>query len=99
MFDMFLVDQLHEFELGAWKAKFTHLLRILHAAGGNAIQDLNKQYFFAHQLSSKLTSSYIRYRKVPTFGRGTIRRFDGNASAMKKLAARDFKDLLQVSQL
>ncbi|KAG2737471.1 hypothetical protein P692DRAFT_201842935 [Suillus brevipes Sb2] len=42
MFDMFLVNQLHEFELGAWKAKFTHLLRILHAAGGNAIQDLNK---------------------------------------------------------
>ncbi|KAG2744431.1 hypothetical protein P692DRAFT_20878210 [Suillus brevipes Sb2] len=78
MFDMFLVNQLHKFELGAWKAKFTHLLRILHAAGGNTIQDLNK-----------------RYRKVPTFGRGTIRCFDGNASSMKKLAACDFKDLLQ----
>lgn len=100
MFDMFLVDQLHEFELGAWKAIFTHLMRILHAAGGNAIQDLNKRYFyFPYQLSSKLTASYIRYRKVPTFGRGTIRRFDGNASAMKKLAARDFEDLLQVSLL
>jgi len=33
---------------------------------------------------------------VPTFGCGTIRRFSSNASAMKKLAARDFEDLLQV---
>ena len=37
------------------------------------------------------------YRQVPTFGKDTIRRFSGNASAMKKLAARDFEDLLQVS--
>ena len=37
-----------------------------------------------------------RYRKVPTFGRGTIRHFDSNASGMKKLAARDYEDLLQV---
>jgi hypothetical protein len=34
---------------------------------------------------------------VPTFGRSTIRRFVNNASAMKKLAARNFEDLLQVS--
>ena len=38
-----------------------------------------------------------RYRRVPTFGRGTIRQFHKNASAMKRLAAQDFKDLLQVS--
>ncbi|KAG0701627.1 hypothetical protein DFH29DRAFT_1000035 [Suillus ampliporus] len=31
----------------------------------------------------------------PTFGRGTIRKFSNNASGMKKLAARDFEDLLQ----
>jgi hypothetical protein len=37
-----------------------------------------------------------RYRNVPTFGRSTIRKFHNNASAMKKLAARDFEDLLQV---
>jgi hypothetical protein len=34
---------------------------------------------------------------VPTFGRSTIRRFVNNASAMKKLAARNYEDLLQVS--
>ena len=38
----------------------------------------------------------ISYRHIPTFGRGTIRRFHNNASAMKKLAGRDFEDLLQV---
>jgi hypothetical protein len=50
MFDMFVVDQLHEFEIGAWKAMFTHLMRIL-AAGGNTVTDHNEQYFFAHYLS------------------------------------------------
>lgn len=34
---------------------------------------------------------------VPTFGRSTIRRFVDNALAMKKLAARNYEDLLQVS--
>ncbi|KAG2042377.1 hypothetical protein BDR03DRAFT_979010 [Suillus americanus] len=77
-FQMFVVDKLHKFELGVWKATFTHLMRILHAAGGHAIQKLNE-----------------RYQDVPTFGRGTIRKFNTNASAMKHLAAQDFEDLLQ----
>jgi hypothetical protein len=54
-------------------------MRILHAIGGDVVQDLNK-----------------RYRQVPPFGNATIRRFIGNPSAMRKLAARDFEDLLQV---
>jgi hypothetical protein len=37
-----------------------------------------------------------RYRQVPPFGNGVIRRFTGNPSAMRKLAARNFEDLLQV---
>jgi hypothetical protein len=36
------------------------------------------------------------FRQVPTFGRDTIRRFSNNISELKKLAARDFEDLLQV---
>ncbi|KAF9554492.1 hypothetical protein CPC08DRAFT_727124 [Agrocybe pediades] len=36
-----------------------------------------------------------RFRQISSFGRGTIRKFSKNASAMKKLAARDFEDLLQ----
>ena len=37
-----------------------------------------------------------RFRQIPTFGRYTIRRFHNNVSEMKKLAARDFGDILQV---
>lgn len=36
---------------------------------------------------------------VPTFGKGTIRKFSNNVSEMKRLAARDFEDILQVSTL
>jgi len=50
-------------------------------------------HFLALQIVS-LTAN--RYRLVPTFGRDTIRRFSTNASAMEKLAGRDFEDLLQV---
>lgn len=39
----------------------------------------------------------IRFRHVPSFGRSTIRRIRANTSALKKLAARDFEDYLQVS--
>jgi hypothetical protein len=34
---------------------------------------------------------------MATFGRDTIRRFRSNVSELKKMAARDFEDLLQVS--
>ncbi|KAJ7101024.1 hypothetical protein C8R43DRAFT_1048129 [Mycena crocata] len=78
VFVMLVVDFMHEFELGVWKAVFTHLIRILVAHGGDAVQALN-----------------VRYRQVPTFGQATIRRFTNNVSAMKKLAARNFEDLLQ----
>ena len=30
---MLVVDLLHKFELGVWKALFTHLIHLLHAAG------------------------------------------------------------------
>jgi hypothetical protein len=37
------------------------------------------------------------YHQVPTFGCDTIRHFQTNVSGLKKMAARDFKDILQVS--
>jgi len=40
---MFVVDLLHEFELGVWKATFTHLMRILFVAGGDPMQTLNSR--------------------------------------------------------
>ncbi|KAF7299950.1 hypothetical protein HMN09_01002900 [Mycena chlorophos] len=81
MYRMLAPDLMHEFELGVWKGVFVHLLRILHAHGGDPITILNK-----------------RYRLMPTFARDTIRRFTNNTSAMKKLAARDYEDILQASK-
>ena len=42
---LFVVDLLHEFELGVWKATFTHLIRILYAHGGDSVTLLNERYF------------------------------------------------------
>ncbi|KAG2067990.1 hypothetical protein BDR04DRAFT_1129377 [Suillus decipiens] len=44
LFLMFVVDMLHEFKLSIWKAIFTHLMHIAHAAGGNVVKDLNWRY-------------------------------------------------------
>ena len=40
---MLVVDLLHEFELGVWKALFTHLIRVLYAADshGSLVAELN----------------------------------------------------------
>jgi hypothetical protein len=37
-YSMFVVDLLHEFELGVWKTVFTHLMHIFYAAGGTAFK-------------------------------------------------------------
>lgn len=42
-FSMFVVDLMHEFELGVWKDFFIHLIRMLLSIGGNAIQVFNQR--------------------------------------------------------
>ncbi|KDQ32506.1 hypothetical protein PLEOSDRAFT_1012017, partial [Pleurotus ostreatus PC15] len=41
-----VVDLLHEFELGVWKALFTHLIRMLYASpcGGELVNELNLRF-------------------------------------------------------
>ena len=44
---MMVVDLLHEFELGVWKALLTHLVRVLHTASkwpGALADILNTRY-------------------------------------------------------
>ncbi|KIM21418.1 hypothetical protein M408DRAFT_104783 [Serendipita vermifera MAFF 305830] len=77
-YDIFVIDFLHEFELGIWKAVLTHLIRILHAFGEEKVHILDQ-----------------RMRNTPIFGADTIRRFTNNVSELKKMAARDFEDILQ----
>jgi hypothetical protein len=94
---MLVVDIMHEFELGIWKAIFIHLIRLLYAAGpgGRLVTELDRRCVFSKVLML-VTDCFIRFQLVPTFGRSTIRRFAANASEMKKLAARNYEDLLQV---
>lgn len=79
-FRMLVVDFMHECELGTWKSLFTHLIRILYALPRGS------------ELVASLDS---RFRQVPAFGNGVIRTFANNTSEMKRLAARDFEDILQ----
>ncbi|KAJ7764935.1 hypothetical protein B0H16DRAFT_432430 [Mycena metata] len=76
---MLVVDHLHEWSLGVWKATFAHIVRVLYAAvpSGAAVAELNS-----------------RFRQISTFGRGTVRRFRTNASEMKKLAGHNYDNLL-----
>jgi hypothetical protein len=102
---MLVVNIMHEMELGVWKALFSHLVRILYAAApsGKLVALLDERY---SQLSLDcgiaialcwLTTQYLnRYRQMPLFSQATIWRFTNNISEIKKLAARNFEDLLQV---
>jgi len=90
---------MHEVELGVWKALFARLIRILYTVDKTMkteklVADLDKR-FDTTLLQSDIELIYIRYRQVPPFS-WTIRRFTDNVSEMKRLAARDYKDLLQV---
>ena len=44
LFAIFVVDLMHEFELGVWRALFVHLLRILRAADKTLIHELDRRY-------------------------------------------------------
>lgn len=96
---MMVVDLLHEFELGVWKSLLTHLIWVLNAASerpGELADILNMRYvqIFAETIFSH---SQDGFRRVPAFGRFTVQRFHNNISEMKKLAACDFEDILQVN--
>ena len=97
---MLVVDLLHEFELGVWKAVFTHLIRLLYAAvpAGRLVTELNRRSLIFCSSLNTVNNEY-RFRLIPPFGRSTIRRFCSDASQMRKLAARNFEDLLQVCPL
>jgi hypothetical protein len=44
LFSMLVVDLLHEFELGVWKAVFLHLLRILESVNEDLLLELDHRY-------------------------------------------------------
>lgn len=43
MFRLFVVDVMHEVELGVFKSLFTHLVRMAHVMGKDTVQELNER--------------------------------------------------------
>jgi hypothetical protein len=95
---MLVVDLMHEFELGVWKSMLIHIIRLLYAAapGGRMVTEFNARYVIVVYFYST-SQNQGRFRQIPTFGQGTIRRFSDNVSERKKLAARNYEDILQVN--
>jgi hypothetical protein len=90
---------MHEFELGVWKALLTHLVQILHSLGALTVQEFNFRYvLFSLPICYDATCSpELSFWQISSFGASTICRFTHNVVDLKKLAARDFEDILQVS--
>ncbi|KAG9079443.1 hypothetical protein FS749_008528 [Ceratobasidium sp. UAMH 11750] len=43
-FKMFVVDVLHEIELGVWKSLLTHLIRIIYSRGSETLAEFNRRF-------------------------------------------------------
>ena len=69
-YSMFAPDLMHEFELGVWKALFTHILRLLVALGNDSLQEFDSRYFLTLSnhcsLNNPINYFRFRFRKVPT---------------------------------
>ncbi|KAI0038029.1 hypothetical protein FA95DRAFT_1478129, partial [Auriscalpium vulgare] len=70
---------------------------VLHESELGTVKSTAAQLFrLVHELPGDMIAELNRrFRQIPTFGRGTIRRFDDNVSEMKKFAGRDYEDFIQ----
>ena len=48
VFRMLVPDILHEFELGLWKAVFSHLIRMLYSIDEALVRELDRRYVNIH---------------------------------------------------
>jgi hypothetical protein len=99
---MLVVDLMHEFELGVWRAIFIHLLRILDSESETLKHELDKRYTLYYLGNSRhLWLSLFRFREIPPFGHDGdgVRKITSNRSELKKMTAHDFEDMLQVGAL
>lgn len=48
MFDLFVVDFMHEVELGVWRSLFIHLIRILRAVNPALVHELDLRYVYTN---------------------------------------------------
>ena len=45
IYSLLTVDLLHEFELGVWKALFTHIIHILAVHSPNSVNELDRRWW------------------------------------------------------
>jgi hypothetical protein len=94
---MLVVDLMHEFELGVWKAVFIHLLRILDCQDESLTHELDRRHVSLEFHEATILMAPFRFREIPPFGRDGIRKTTSNRSELKKMTAHDYEDMLQVS--
>ena len=70
---MLVVDLLHEFEIGVWKSLFTHLIRLLYAAGKGSdrlVTELDARFELVHIIVSFYSDAFsplidtVRYQRL-----------------------------------
>jgi hypothetical protein len=93
---MLVVDLMHEYELGVWKATFIHLLRILDCL--NKTHDLDQRQVYCRMVTWLSTDILIRFREIPPFGIDGIRKITSNRSELKKMTAHEYEDMLLVCE-
>ncbi|KAF8189081.1 hypothetical protein K438DRAFT_2144948, partial [Mycena galopus ATCC 62051] len=68
VFPILVVDLLHEFELGVWKAIFTHLIRVLYAVSSDAVAEFDKRFrmvpTFGRDTIRRITSNASERKKL-----------------------------------
>jgi hypothetical protein len=60
---MFVVDVLHEVELGVWKSLFVHLVRILHGCGSETVTEFNRRSVLSQNLRALLIHIVLDFGK------------------------------------
>ena len=86
---------MHEFKLGVWKALLLHLVWILYSIGASTVQEFNHWYALFSTCNVWSPELSVSFWQITSFG-STIHPFTHNIANMKKLAAQDFEDILQV---
>ncbi|KAG9047246.1 hypothetical protein FS837_002719 [Tulasnella sp. UAMH 9824] len=78
-FKMLVVDLMHEFELGVWKAVLIHLIRMLYTLGKDAVNEFNRRFRCIGNFGKSTIRSFAYM----------------NVTDMKNWAARTYEDCLQ----
>ena len=67
---MLVVDLMHEFEQGVWKALFIHLLRMLDSRGSSFINELDMRYSVYSVSAARINWWLKGFGMFPLLGEG-----------------------------